>query len=204
MVHGKNRIPYRIHRRLTGLAGPDITPSSRLACPLSLKTPNMGNPGSSSFRPTSLPRSVGITPVNALFARSSSVRLTSLLTCVGISPVNAFCARLITSSRVKLPTCVGIPPVNPSFWRDSFTTRLGVPPTVIPSQSEMGVLVPQLSVLLSSKLSCASNSVLQSDTRPGLLFASATAPSVTQGTCVAVAVNSPDQRPSPTLLTART
>ena len=23
MVHGKNRIPYRIHRRLTGLAGPD-------------------------------------------------------------------------------------------------------------------------------------------------------------------------------------
>ena len=48
MVHGKNRIPYRIHRRLTGLAGPDITPSSRLACPLSLKTPNMGNPGSVS------------------------------------------------------------------------------------------------------------------------------------------------------------
>ena len=46
MVHGKNRIPYRIHRRLTGLAGPDITPSSRLGCPLSLKTPNMGNPGS--------------------------------------------------------------------------------------------------------------------------------------------------------------
>ena len=45
MVHGKNRIPYRIHRRLTGLAGPDITPSSRLGCPLSLKTPNMGNPG---------------------------------------------------------------------------------------------------------------------------------------------------------------
>ena len=30
---------------MTGLAGPDITPSSRLACPLSLKTPNMGNPG---------------------------------------------------------------------------------------------------------------------------------------------------------------
>ena len=23
MVHGKNRIPYRIDRRLTGLAGPD-------------------------------------------------------------------------------------------------------------------------------------------------------------------------------------
>ena len=23
MVHGKNRIPYRIHRRLTSLAGPD-------------------------------------------------------------------------------------------------------------------------------------------------------------------------------------
>ena len=49
MVHGKNRIPYRIHRRLTGLAGPDITPSSRLACPLSLKTPNMGNPGLNGY-----------------------------------------------------------------------------------------------------------------------------------------------------------
>ena len=23
MVHGKNRIPYRIHRRLNGLAGPE-------------------------------------------------------------------------------------------------------------------------------------------------------------------------------------
>ena len=45
MVHGKNRIPYRIDRRFTGLAGPDMMLPSRLDCPLSLKTPNMGNTG---------------------------------------------------------------------------------------------------------------------------------------------------------------
>ena len=45
MVHGKERIPYWIDRRLTGLAGPNIMPSSRLDWPLSLKTPNMGNVG---------------------------------------------------------------------------------------------------------------------------------------------------------------
>ena len=42
MVHGKKRIPYWIDRRLTGLADPNIMPSSRLGCPLSLKTPNYG------------------------------------------------------------------------------------------------------------------------------------------------------------------
>ena len=43
MVHSKKRIPYWIDRRMNGLAGPDIMPSSRLDCPLSMKTPNMGN-----------------------------------------------------------------------------------------------------------------------------------------------------------------
>ena len=48
MVHGKNRIPYWIDRRLTGLAGiEDLTmmPPSRLDCPLSLEAAHMGNPG---------------------------------------------------------------------------------------------------------------------------------------------------------------
>ena len=45
MVHGKNRIPYRIDRRLTGLAGPDYAATISFGLPLSLKTPNMGNPG---------------------------------------------------------------------------------------------------------------------------------------------------------------
>ena len=45
MVHGKKRIPYWIDRRLTGLAELNMMPSSRLDCPLSLKTPNMGNAG---------------------------------------------------------------------------------------------------------------------------------------------------------------
>ena len=45
MVHGKNRIPYRIDRRLTGLADLTMLLPSRLGCPLSLKTPNMGNTG---------------------------------------------------------------------------------------------------------------------------------------------------------------
>ena len=45
MVHGKNRISYWIDRRLTGLADLTMMLPSRLGCPLSLKTPNMGNPG---------------------------------------------------------------------------------------------------------------------------------------------------------------
>ena len=48
MVHGENRIPYWIDRRLTGLAGIEnlnMMPPSRLDCPMSLKSPNMGNTG---------------------------------------------------------------------------------------------------------------------------------------------------------------
>ena len=44
MVHGKNRIPYRIDRRLTGLAALNMMPPSRFGWPLSLKTVNRGNP----------------------------------------------------------------------------------------------------------------------------------------------------------------
>ena len=45
MVHGKNRISYWIDRRLSGLADLTMMLPSRLGCPLSLKTANMGNPG---------------------------------------------------------------------------------------------------------------------------------------------------------------
>ena len=39
----KNRIPYRIDRRLTGLSGPEYhAMPSRLGCPLSLKTAQYG------------------------------------------------------------------------------------------------------------------------------------------------------------------
>ena len=34
MVHGKNRIPYRIDRRLIGLAGPDYDPTISFGLPL--------------------------------------------------------------------------------------------------------------------------------------------------------------------------
>ena len=46
MLYDCKRIPYRIDRRLTGLAELNIMPLSRSGCPLSLKTPNMGNTGS--------------------------------------------------------------------------------------------------------------------------------------------------------------
>ena len=45
MVRGKNRIPYWIDRRFTGLAGPDYDATISFGLPLSLKTPNMGNTG---------------------------------------------------------------------------------------------------------------------------------------------------------------
>ena len=34
MVHGKNRIPYRIDRRLTGLAGPDYDAAISFGLPI--------------------------------------------------------------------------------------------------------------------------------------------------------------------------
>ena len=46
MVHGENRIPYWIDRRLNGLAGSEYHATISLGCPLSLKTPNMENIGS--------------------------------------------------------------------------------------------------------------------------------------------------------------
>ena len=45
MVHGKNRIPYRIDRRLTGLAGPDYDATISFGLPFDPETPNMGNTG---------------------------------------------------------------------------------------------------------------------------------------------------------------
>ena len=36
MVHGKNRIPYRIDRRLTGLAGPDYDATISFGLPFEL------------------------------------------------------------------------------------------------------------------------------------------------------------------------
>ena len=45
MVHGKNRIPYWIDRRLTGLAGPDYAATISFGLPLSLETAHMGNTG---------------------------------------------------------------------------------------------------------------------------------------------------------------
>ena len=51
MVHGKNRIPYWIDRRLTGLAGPDYAATISFGLPIEpedgrpMAHPNMGNPG---------------------------------------------------------------------------------------------------------------------------------------------------------------
>ena len=45
MVHGKNRISYRIDRRLTDFAGPDYDATISFGLPLILKTRNMGNTG---------------------------------------------------------------------------------------------------------------------------------------------------------------
>ena len=49
MVHGKNRIPYRIDRRLTGLAGPEYDATISVGLPFEPEDSNMGNPGFLSF-----------------------------------------------------------------------------------------------------------------------------------------------------------
>ena len=49
MVHGKNRIPYRIDRRLTGLAGPDYGATISFGLPLEPEDSQYGkSPGESS------------------------------------------------------------------------------------------------------------------------------------------------------------
>ena len=45
MVHGKNRIPYWIDRRLTGLAGPDYAATISFGLPLEPEDSQYGNPG---------------------------------------------------------------------------------------------------------------------------------------------------------------
>ena len=62
MVHGENRTPYWIDRRLTGLAGPEYHAIISFGLPFEpedsqygkywLKTVNMGNPGLVSGRRT--------------------------------------------------------------------------------------------------------------------------------------------------------
>ena len=52
MVHGKNRIPYWIDRRLTGLAGPDDDASISFGLPFELGDCSYGKSRSSRFLPT--------------------------------------------------------------------------------------------------------------------------------------------------------
>ena len=45
MVHGKNRIPYWIDRRLTGLAGPDYDVTISFGLPIEPENSQYGNTG---------------------------------------------------------------------------------------------------------------------------------------------------------------
>ena len=70
MVHGEKRIPYWIDRELTGLAGPEYHAIISFGLPLSLKTPNMGNPGvdGTIYRP---PRSTKLDKIKNLHSTDS-------------------------------------------------------------------------------------------------------------------------------------
>ena len=83
-------------------------------------------------------------------------------------------------------------------------TRRGVPATVTPSHSTMGVPADQFSVALPAKASPAISNASQSDTSP-VLPGSSTAPPVTQTLLDAgVPVATADQGPVPPPMTART
>ena len=49
MVHGKNRIPYRIDRRLTGLAGPDNDATISFGLPFEPEDPQYGKSRTRTF-----------------------------------------------------------------------------------------------------------------------------------------------------------
>ena len=49
MVHGKNRIPYRIDRRLTGLAGPDYAAPISFGLPIEPEDSQYGESRVGSF-----------------------------------------------------------------------------------------------------------------------------------------------------------
>ena len=54
MVHGKNRIPYRIDRRLTGLAGPEYHAIISFGLPLEPEDSQYGKCRTKRIDPTSL------------------------------------------------------------------------------------------------------------------------------------------------------
>ena len=68
MVHGKNRIPYRIDRRLTGLAGPDYAATISFGLPFE---PEDSQYGESRF--DHVPRSQSISLPQALQVRRRTI-----------------------------------------------------------------------------------------------------------------------------------
>ena len=85
-------------------------------------------------------------------------------------------------------------------------TRCGVPRTITPVQFAMGILEDQFSVPLPARVSRTVSRISQSDSKPGLVAALGTAPSVEQGgpDCNGVPVRVADHGPSPAALIART
>ena len=165
------------------------------------------SPSNNCSRLTRPPSSVGIGPVNWFKERSSRFRLTRPPSSVGIGPVNWFLHKDSSSRLTRPPSSVGIGPVNRFSVSDSAVTRRGLPPTVTPSQSAMGIFADQLSGALPTRARRAASSALQSDTSPGLLVASTTAVPVAQSlvvTRVGVPVTVVDQCPVLKPLTART
>ena len=67
MVHGKNRIPYRIDRSLTGLAGPDYAATISFGLPFELGDCQYGE-SRPTYQTYYLPDLLPVTTISALIS----------------------------------------------------------------------------------------------------------------------------------------
>ena len=164
-----------------------ITPKLlRLPSSCGMDPDNRLLPRSRYSRLPNLPNSGGIGPLRSLPHNRSSTKFFRLPNSAGIESVMRLALRSRCVNLLRPPRPAGILPDRPAkLLICSFSTRCGVPPTVIPSQSEMGVPADQFR---KPRVSLAARRISQSATKPGLLAASRTAPSVEQSSGVGVIV----------------
>ena len=131
--------------------------------------------------------SSGIVPVSRFPGMCNCHKAVKLPNSLGICPVKWLSPRDRDPKLVRLPSSAGMIPVNRSPFRSALpsrsnrVTRCGAPFNVTPSQSPTEVSADQFKAAVPLRVSRDASRASQSDTSPGLLAASGTAPSVAQG-----------------------
>ena len=130
----------------------------------------------------------GMQPVREFPDNRNSSRLESWPICSGISPVSELLLRLRWVRSFNELNDDRMLPVRLSEDSSSFVTRLGVPPSVTPSQLVMAASTRQLRVPVPRSSSFRPSSSMQSRMRAGLSASSGAAPAHGAWMMLAIAV----------------